>query len=742
MPPDPSEVRGPDPDAIAAQTFTRSRKGFEVDEVRAFLVAMSSQVREAQRQHADVARRLAEMERRGADPRDLEVAEVSELLGEQTARVLETARQGAAEMRSSAEEHAARVTATADADATETRQAAAEYDAATRAAADDYAHTTRHAADDAAEVARAEAVDASETMRAQAASILEERTAEAEAASAAIRAEADSYTSATRAEADNYGATTRSDADAYRDSEREAGDAYRAEAEAEGDRLRSAIASEAATARAAIAAESSDSRDAAEVDAEAIRDAARREGRAMVDEARDYRERVIADLADRRRAARAQLDQLAASRDALAVTLTDVAGRIDASYQAISGTVIDPRTLGDVSADRAALGERPLPELLEDPLPEEDTVPADAGPDDLDEPVEAHAEPEPEPPEPDEIRGDGGPVAPDEVIEIFEVLEVVEIDLDVDDGASTDDAGAVDTDGGELPAAGSDVGPDDDDPADALFAQLKAATDPDEPLAPAAGEETAPREPVDVSPSDAPASSEPEPSNPGPHGEGDVEPAADPDADLLDRRDAATDEIERQLAKRLKRVLSDEQNEALDRLRRVRGEIRADDVLASEADHRERYRAAAAEDLAEAERAGAGFFGPAPAQAAEIDDVAETFAADLVRALRVRLDAAFDDGGDEQEIGERIRACYREWKTQRIAEVARHSVQLAFGRGVAAYEADTPTRWVVDHGGEAAPDCDDNALAGVVAPGEPFATGDRHPPIHPGCRCLTVPVAD
>ena len=58
--------------------------------------------------------------------------------------------------------------------------------------------------------------------------------------------------------------------------------------------------------------------------------------------------------------------------------------------------------------------------------------------------------------------------------------------------------------------------------------------------------------------------------------------------------------------------------------------------------------------------------------AAEVGDVAQEFAAELVRQLRTRLEAAFADGGDEQEVSDRIRACYREWKTQRIAETAAH----------------------------------------------------------------------
>lgn len=49
------------------------------------------------------------------------------------------------------------------------------------------------------------------------------------------------------------------------------------------------------------------------------------------------------------------------------------------------------------------------------------------------------------------------------------------------------------------------------------------------------------------------------------------------------------------------------------------------------------------------------------------------------------------------------------------------------------------SRWIVDNGGVACPDAEDNALAGGVCKGDPFPTGDLHPPAHPGCRCLAAP---
>ena len=189
-------------------------------------------------------------------------------------------------------------------------------------------------------------------------------------------------------------------------------------------------------------------------------------------------------------------------------------------------------------------------------------------------------------------------------------------------------------------------------------------------------------------------------------------------------------------------MLSDEQNEALHDLRSVKGLPTADAVLPSEDDHRARYRTALLEDLQAAERAGASFYGDAPARVADVNDIAEELSTDLVRQVRVRLERSFEGTDDPEEVADRIRTLYREWKTQRIADSARHFVITAFSRGVAEAAPDGSSfRWLVDHGGEAAPDCDDNALAGAVAKGEPFPTGDLCPPVHPGCRCVVVPVA-
>lgn len=407
----------------------------------------------------------------------------------------------------------------------------------------------------------------------------------------------------------------------------------------------------------------------------------------MVQEARTYRERVIADLADRRRAARAQLEGLASTRDALAVTLTDVASSIDSSHRALQDAVLDPRDLVDLGQDRRTL--------------EADDNPGTAiAVGELDPDVDLDAETD------------------------LEAEEVVQVEVIGADPEVTLTAVAVVSEV-ELVAEESADEPIEEAKVDSLFARLRAEQQ-------ASG---------DTPETDTAADTAAEPADEDATGEDDSDPDSDPDSDLLDRRDATTDDLERQLARRLKRVLSDEQNEALDLLRRTRGTPTSEQVLPSEADHLERYTSAALEDLTAAERAGAGFFGDAPKRAADVRDVATEFATEMIRQIRGRLERAFEDGGDENEVGERIRACYREWKTQRIADTARHFVVVAFSRGVAEAGADgSLSRWLVDDGDAPCPDCDDNALAGGVAKGDPFPTGDRCPPAHPGCRCLAVPV--
>jgi hypothetical protein len=216
-----------------------------------------------------------------------------------------------------------------------------------------------------------------------------------------------------------------------------------------------------------------------------------------------------------------------------------------------------------------------------------------------------------------------------------------------------------------------------------------------------------------------------------------VAAAVEPVDDVLAQRDEALEPVERELAKRLKRVLADEQNEVLDVLRRQRPSS-LEGVLPAAAEHARRYAVVAGEPLLDAAAAGAGLV-DAPSSSV-CDDLADELARTLVGPLRDRVERAFGAADDLDDVAEGLRSLYREWKGQRINEGARHFVTAAYARGVFDASPDgCSLRWLVDPSGEACPDADDNALAGAVDKGSPFPTGDLYPPAHPGCRCLVVP---
>ncbi|MDQ6696190.1 MAG: DivIVA domain-containing protein [Actinomycetota bacterium] len=682
-----------DPQFVASQTFSSSFRGFDAAEVRAYLEVIADLLRGGEAREEALTLKLADAEERLAHPPPLDEQQLTALLGEETSRVIGTARQAALEIRSKSEENAARLVREAIDEAASVRSAAEQQVAqmlteleqltlAERAAADEYASKTRDGADEEIARLRADAGAETQRLREEAESILTVRTEEAERAAAAIRTEV--------------------------------------------EKVRSTAAEETSAQRAETTAQ-----------VEAEIEAARQQGRAMVAEARTVRERMLTDLVERRRLGRAHLDQLRGTRQWMLEVLEQAQARIEEAAADLAAPLANDHVVEDRApqdAEDEALLEAMMSEQPERTSEQPENKRPDTG----------------QPKQGPEAFGALGTVSPAAVAGQAAVKPASEpsvgppaaasgpaigspgstaqstdppADLAVDPGRS---AGEVD------PASGGEVAD-----IDALFAKIRAARADDveraeevlvdltEPAAapmvegPAAGAVNEPMEPLADS------------------------KAPDQLVSVLERRDAATDEIERRLARRLKRVLSDEQNELLDEARRAKGVPSAEAILPASADHAGRYAQAAAEDLVGAAAAGARFYGDPPAKVTtEVDDIASRLAEELVRQLRGRLGRCFTDAeGDEVELGDRIRACYREWKTQRIADTSRHFVLAAFTRGLFdAAPRGSAFRWIVDDGGTPCPDAEDNALQGDVAKGDPFPTGDAYPPAHPGCRCLIVPV--
>ncbi|MGH9125936.1 MAG: DivIVA domain-containing protein [Acidimicrobiales bacterium] len=226
-------------------------------------------------------------------------------------------------------------------------------------------------------------------------------------------------------------------------------------------------------------------------------------------------------------------------------------------------------------------------------------------------------------------------------------------------------------------------------------------------------------------------------------------PIPDSDEGWLQRRDELLGPIEANLTRRLKRALQDDQNDRLDRLRSLRSSQRAAAVLADRETNAERFRSVARPFLTEAFEAGTAFTSSfssnAEAAVPDSDRLAEVLTEAIVEPLRKRLEVvlAGGQGDDPVVLAEAVGAAYREWKTKRVEVVAADHVANAFNAGAyAALPPGAEVRWLVDDAGGPCPDCDDNALADGQGKGEAFPTGQRRPPAHPGCRCLLVPPSE
>jgi hypothetical protein len=213
------------------------------------------------------------------------------------------------------------------------------------------------------------------------------------------------------------------------------------------------------------------------------------------------------------------------------------------------------------------------------------------------------------------------------------------------------------------------------------------------------------------------------------------------------RRDELVAPVDVDLDRAVKRALADELNRVLGAVRATEGELDVLAALGDEGEQRERYAVAVVDAVCAAASVGATLvlgtadradLGPSFAPDAVIDAIAE----ELLGQVRNRVGRVLDERpGEPDAQQERLRALYREVRQERVAGVVRHAVDRAVGAGAATVlEPGAPVTWSMTPGAPCSPDCEDNALAGPTPFGELFPAGDIHPPRHPGCRCLLVPV--
>jgi hypothetical protein len=503
---------------------------------------------------------------------------------------------------------------------------------------------------------------------------------------------------------------------------RESAAEIRQKAEQSAAQMLSEASDEAARMREEAEIEASRRRSDAAADAEAELAMAKQQGREMVNEARAYRERVLSELARRRELAREQIEQLLHGRD-----------RLMQSFERARLVAVD------VVAELQPLGE---PDEYVNLSPTTGPVPVML----------------PNSPRPADVPAVESPVAGElpvaEVVEQVEVVDVEVVDVveDAQHGEEIEDV--VESDGDEI---ADEIEIADEKTEDAVEDVVEEASE---------DQTEAPRDDVVVDlfarlRADASlVETDDEPDDESDEASAEVadeeiiEELVDEVADEVaedtpfDQRDADLTPLIVASAKKLKRVLADEQNEVLDRLRRPEPVRSLSDLLPAPAEHLDRYRVVIVDDLLAAANAGASLVTPGRVARINKSDAGVALAAGeavldewLILPLRERLERCVNDGdGDNPGITKRVRAVYREWKTQHIDEQLDDVIRAAHGNGAyAALETGTAVDWVSDRSHAVCADCDDNTLGGAVAAGEPFPTGHRFPPAHLGCRCLLLP---
>ncbi len=512
---------------------------------------------------------------------------------------------------------------------------------------------------------------------------------------------------------------------------------------------------------------------------------AKQQGREMVNEARAYRERVLSELARRRELAREQIEQLVHGRDRLLqvferarLVAVDVVAELEPlgepdEYVDLSPTtgpvpmMVPSSKLGDKHAgprvDDETLGINALEEQptakrgaifdhqLDDVVVAAGAVPSPSVQSDV-------VDPESETVTPTQVAEDESAVEP--VADEATVGDAPDAEDDSDTDAAVQSAGELDDDAAEATSSEAEAPapsnvvmfPDRSVPSehgehaeegdiDGLFERLRAGLSQDE----ATGAE----------PGEAPSTHESEPVAEPAGGSGaddgaDTDDSDDSDAapTVFDRRDEALTPLIVTGARKLKRVLADEQNDVLDALRQNEAITELGEVLPELDEQAQRYVDAIHDELLDAAVAGgltlsrskAATLRKAMKSNSSLDAASQAIVRDLIRPLRERLDRSVSEGsGDNDDITKRVRSVYREWKTQHIDDQLDDAFRLAYGGGaLAAAKPGTPLCWSVDPNGPACPDAEDNALAGAVPAGEGFPTGHVSAPAHAGCRCVLV----
>ena len=548
---------------------------------------------------------------------------------------------------------------------------------------------------------------------------------------------------------------------------RDASTQIRDRAEESATRLVKDAAEDAVRIRESAVLEAARIRDDSGADAEAEIEMAKQQGRDMVNEAREYREKVLSELSRRRDAARSQIEQLLHGRDRLMnaferarIASEDVIGGLTDAHD-------EPEFIVDLSPTTGPVpiinSEHPSVKMFdrEEIVIEEEPTETVSNVVIFDHESEAEVEVE--------VIADEVSVEVIDEVQIVDVLHPVhtpaEVEPSVEDVVSVETSEtsqtnvvslfgrgrrsvdmpeiAIEEVEAEQPAEAAVVVPTvkkDVVAVDDIFAKLRAGSTADVAAKAATSS--------DVAKAEKPAAKA---SVPKAEKKAKAKPVA-PVVDLarFEERNEELSPVVVAMARKLKRVLADEQNTVLGHVRAKRSSLDIDAVLGTEAEHSARYASAVAEDSMAAASAGAKSVKAAGGSSRRVTQKA--IAAHAVSAITAGLVAGFREDariaigeaeGDREVLLGLIRDVYRSWKTERIDSHVDDIACSSYSHGAyLALEPGSKITWMAEPDTNCCSECEDNSLGGSVVRGDDFPTGHSHPPAHAGCRCLVAPVQD
>ena len=550
---------------------------------------------------------------------------------------------------------------------------------------------------------------------------------------------------------------------------RDASTQIRDRAEESATRLVKDAAEDAVRIRESAVLEAARIRDDSGADAEAEIEMAKQQGRDMVNEAREYREKVLSELSRRRDAARSQIEQLLHGRDRLMnaferarIASEDVIGGLTDAHD-------EPEFIVDLSPTTGPVpiinSEHPSVKVFdrEEIVAEEEPTETVSNVVIFDHESEAEVEVE--------VIADEVSVDVIHEVQIVDVLHPVHTPVDIE--PSVEDAISVETSetsqtnvvslfgrgrrSVDMPEIAIEEEVEVEQPAeeveavvpsvkkdvvavDDIFAKLRAGSTADVAAKAATSS--------DVAKAEKPAAKA---SVPKAEKKAKAKPVA-PVVDLarFEERNEELSPVVVAMARKLKRVLADEQNTVLGHVRAKRSSLDIDAVLGTEAEHSARYASAVAEDSMAAASAGAKSVKAAGGSSRRVTQKA--IAAHAVSAITAGLVAGFREDariaigeaeGDREVLLGLIRDVYRSWKTERIDSHVDDIACSSYSHGAyLALEPGSKITWMAEPDTNCCSECEDNSLGGSVVRGDDFPTGHSHPPAHAGCRCLVAPVQD